>query len=205
MFAKMSCRAACVAILISQLVCVVVGSSPYGGDDNNNGHIGKKGPSPNYNRHTDHYDRTSDSTTCLRSFVDKSDYIIRTKESLDNNAVFVDAIKVDTLNTCVSRCCDEQNVIDEDGQEVSCDAAVFVDGDDAFQNKESNCFLFQCRFETGERNRCRFSDHVGYASSMIGGFGREPEFDDDRPIQPEKEEQIPQTKAAPPTTTRWKT
>ncbi|XP_072030931.1 LOW QUALITY PROTEIN: uncharacterized protein [Amphiura filiformis] len=200
----MSVRAVCVAFLLSQLVCISPGSSsPYGGGASNDGHVGKKGPN---SRYTDHYDksRTSDSRTCSDSFVDRSNYIIRTKESLDSDATFIDAIKVPTFDACVSRCCDERDVIDDDGETVSCDAAVFVDGDDAFENKESNCFLFQCRFETGERNRCRFSNHDGYDSSMVGGL-IEPEFEDGPVESEDDEEEIPQTKAAAPATTRWKT
>ena len=193
----MSVRVVCVVFLVCQFAWLGNGTAPYG----SNGHVGKKGPETRYQ---DRYDnsRTKGTHTCADDFVRRSNYIIRTKESLENDAVFIDAIKVGSSDACIERCCAENDVIDDDGESVSCDASVFVDGDDAFQNKESNCFLFQCRFDMGERNRCKFSDHEGYVSNMIGGFGDVPVFPDEEQKEEEEEEEIPQTKPLVPATTK---
>ena len=143
----------------------VVGSYTNAAD---NGHTGKKSPM-DYSRYADdernigshNSDRISHpSNTCDDSFELKNSTIIRTKDSMNSGAQFVDDMKVTMATECRWQCCQQEN---------KCDTAVFVDD----KTKDKNCFLFKCRIEN--TIKCKFSTHVGYVSAMIGGFLVVPE------------------------------
>lgn len=96
------------------------------------------------------------SKTCSDQYEIQTKKIIRTEDSLENDAVFVDAVMSESFQSCFDACC---------SHDQECDTTVFIQGD---RDSEENCFLFRCWFD--EEQRCFFSSHEGYISSMIGGF-----------------------------------
>ncbi|XP_063958224.1 uncharacterized protein LOC129264810 isoform X3 [Lytechinus pictus] len=153
------CVAFAAAVVI---VCVnrVTGYLPV--DAYDNGHVGKKG-SPRY---ADYglleVDAPPSSCTREADYEISQNYIIRTKDSKQNGANFVAALSVRTFDVCLEQCCLKEN----------CDTTIFVG--EAYRSEETNCFLFVCRPDGkyGD-NRCLFTYHLGYISSMkkaLGGF-----------------------------------
>ncbi|CAH1242965.1 Hypp7013 [Branchiostoma lanceolatum] len=81
---------------------------------------------------------------CEDIFTIHHNLIIRTKESLENKAVFLDSFMADQAVTCLETCCAT------DG----CDTAVFSESGRADSSR--NCYLFGCQ------GRCSFTGHSGY-------------------------------------------
>ncbi|XP_030854194.1 uncharacterized protein LOC100891701 isoform X3 [Strongylocentrotus purpuratus] len=155
----------CVAFAVVASVCVelAAGYLPVDGQGYDNGHVGKKGSSSS-NLYTDNDRKDDPLPSCTREadYEISQNYIIRTKDSKTNGASFVAALSVRTFDVCLEQCCLKEN----------CDTTIFVG--EAYRSEDTNCFLFVCRPEgkNGE-NRCLFTYHLGYISSMmkaLGGF-----------------------------------
>lgn len=161
----------CVAFAVVASVCVelAAGYLPVDGQGYDNGHVGKKGSSSS-TTYTDNDRKDDPLPSCTREadYEISQNYIIRTKDSKTNGANFVAALSVRTFDVCLEQCCLKEN----------CDTTIFVG--EAYRSEDTNCFLFVCRPEgkNGE-NRCLFTYHLGYISSMmkaLGGFqGYAPE------------------------------
>ncbi|XP_041469033.1 uncharacterized protein LOC121418905 isoform X2 [Lytechinus variegatus] len=155
---QLSFYVAFAVVVVSVCVNRVTGYLPV--DAYDNGHVGKKG-SPRY---ADYGLLDAPPSSCTREadYEISQNYIIRTKDSKQNGANFVAALSVRTFDVCLEQCCLKEN----------CDTTIFVG--EAYRSEETNCFLFVCRPEGkyGD-NRCLFTYHLGYISSMkkaLGGF-----------------------------------
>lgn len=104
-----------------------------------------------------------DPTVCLDEV--KTGTIIRTEDSMNNKATFIDAVVSDSYAICAEKCCDYGS--------AECDTIVYIEGEkDSPPPTEENCYLFKCWFNGEQNMRCLFSDHEGYISSTTGGFDR---------------------------------
>ncbi|XP_053997247.1 uncharacterized protein LOC128886400 [Hylaeus anthracinus] len=85
---------------------------------------------------------------CLDSFDIHKDKIIRTHESLDMGAKYLNENAVDSKDDCLKFCCDT----------VGCDVFIFE------EKKHGNCYLFQC----GPLHdfKCKFTRHANYSSAL---------------------------------------
>ncbi|KAJ8045837.1 Low-density lipoprotein receptor-related protein 11 [Holothuria leucospilota] len=111
-----------------------------------------------------------DPTVCLDEV--KTGTIIRTEDSMNNKATFVDAVVSDSYAICAEKCCDYGS--------AKCDTIVYIEGEkDSPPPTEENCYLFKCWFDGEQNMRCLFADHEGYISSTTGGFDS-PQITGDR-------------------------
>lgn len=99
----------------------------------------------------------SPSKTCKDKYEIKTKKIIRTEDSLSNDAVFLNAVITENHQDCLRTCCGYE--------EGTCDTTIYIQGDGG---SDENCFLFRCWFD--DEQRCLFSSHDGYVISMMGGF-----------------------------------
>ncbi|XP_072173096.1 uncharacterized protein [Diadema setosum] len=166
-----------------------------------NGHVGKKG------RHLPSYSasdyakndnlRTLPTCSSAQAFDVSDSYIIRTKDSKENGAYYINAVKVRTFEVCLEQCCLNE----------VCDTAIYRSDESSSDPNEANCFLFECRPEgDGGPNVCSFTYHKGYVSSiMLEGVrehGIEDQGEEDpRPITvTEEPRQTPKRQTVKPTT-----
>ena len=112
-----------------------------------------------------------DPTACLDKYEVKVGTIIRTEDSMNKKATFVDAVIANSYASCVEKCCAESI--------AKCDTTVYIEEEkDGASPTDENCYLFKCWFDGEQDMRCLFSDHEGYISSVNGGFER-PRIDSD--------------------------
>nr|XP_033321214.1 uncharacterized protein LOC117217604 [Megalopta genalis] len=85
---------------------------------------------------------------CLDSFDIHGDKIIRTYESCDRGAKYLNGTEVDSKEDCLKFCCDT----------VDCDVFIFE------EKKPGTCYLFQC----GPLHdfKCKFTSHANYSSAV---------------------------------------
>jgi len=84
---------------------------------------------------------------CLEQFSVESSTIIRTKDSRENGAVFINETEVETLTRCLHLCCSTP----------LCNVAVFGEG--------SSCYLFDCG--SPEAFKCQFTGSDDFASAVL--------------------------------------
>ncbi|KYM97316.1 hypothetical protein ALC62_12049 [Cyphomyrmex costatus] len=91
---------------------------------------------------------TSDYQMCLESFDIHKDKIIRTQDSRDMGAKYLNVLDVDSRLDCLKYCCETEH----------CDVFIFE------EKKPSSCYLFQC----GPLHdfKCKFTRHANYTSAV---------------------------------------
>jgi len=91
----------------------------------------------------DHYN----DDHCLEHFSVEASTIIRTKDSRENGAVFINETEVATLSRCLHLCCSTP----------LCNVAVF--------GERSSCYLFDCG--SPEAFKCQFTSSDDFASAVL--------------------------------------
>ncbi|XP_011638229.1 uncharacterized protein LOC105427930 [Pogonomyrmex barbatus] len=91
---------------------------------------------------------TNDYQMCLESFDIHKDKIIRTQDSRDMGAKYLNVLDVDSRLDCLKYCCETER----------CDVFIFE------EKKPSSCYLFQC----GPLHdfKCKFTRHANYTSAV---------------------------------------
>ncbi|XP_076659573.1 uncharacterized protein LOC143362935 [Halictus rubicundus] len=92
---------------------------------------------------------------CLDSFDIHRDKIIRTYESRDRGAKYLNETEVDSKEECLKFCCDT----------VDCDVFIFE------EKKPGSCYLFQCG--TLHDFKCKFTSHANYSSAIRTKYNME--------------------------------
>ncbi|XP_012523059.2 uncharacterized protein LOC105828999 [Monomorium pharaonis] len=90
----------------------------------------------------------NDYQMCLESFDIHKDKIIRTQDSRDMGAKYLNVLDVDSRLDCLKYCCETER----------CDVFIFE------EKKPSSCYLFQC----GPLHdfKCKFTRHANYTSAV---------------------------------------
>ncbi|XP_073990764.1 uncharacterized protein isoform X2 [Rhodnius prolixus] len=107
------------------------------------------------NKVFEHYEKQvikrhdSDIQTCLDSFDIHQDKIIRTQDSRDMGAKYINERDVPTRGDCLKLCCETEN----------CDVFVFE------EKNPGSCYLFECG--TPEDFKCKFTRHHNYTSAVL--------------------------------------
>ncbi|ERL86783.1 hypothetical protein D910_04189 [Dendroctonus ponderosae] len=89
-----------------------------------------------------------DLQTCIANFNVHKDKIIRTHDSQNMGARYLNEADLGSREECLRLCCETDD----------CD--VFV-----FQQSAGNCYLFQCG--PPEDFKCKFTQHVNYSSAVL--------------------------------------
>ncbi|KAL6264040.1 hypothetical protein P5V15_004121 [Pogonomyrmex californicus] len=91
---------------------------------------------------------TNDYQMCIESFDIHKDKIIRTQDSRDMGAKYLNVLDVDSRLDCLKYCCETER----------CDVFIFE------EKKPSSCYLFQC----GPLHdfKCKFTRHANYTSAV---------------------------------------
>lgn len=83
----------------------------------------------------------------------KKDQIIRTKESLDNGAKYLEKKVVKSAKECYQLCCGLKD----------CNVGMLSYKNDSYGHLVRNCYLFDC----GQPSKCTFSSYKHYATILF--------------------------------------
>ncbi|KAK4875690.1 hypothetical protein RN001_012112 [Aquatica leii] len=90
-----------------------------------------------------------DLQTCLENFDIHKDKIIRTQDSKNMGAKYINEIDLGSREECLRLCCETEN----------CDVFVFE------EKNSGSCYLFQCG--PPEDFKCKFTHHANYSSAIL--------------------------------------
>ncbi|KAF5279173.1 hypothetical protein FQR65_LT03420 [Abscondita terminalis] len=90
-----------------------------------------------------------DLQTCLENFNVHKDKIIRTQDSKNMGAKYINEIDLGSREECMRLCCETEN----------CDVFVFE------EKNSGSCYLFQCG--PPEDFKCKFTHHANYSSAIL--------------------------------------
>ncbi|XP_049788833.1 uncharacterized protein LOC126194676 isoform X1 [Schistocerca nitens] len=93
----------------------------------------------------------ADIQNCIENFDIHSDKIIRTQDSLDMGAKYINEVEVASREECLRLCCETN----------SCDVFVFE------EKVPGSCYMFHCG-PVGDF-RCKFTKHRNYSSAVMAG------------------------------------
>ncbi|KAK5644714.1 hypothetical protein RI129_006014 [Pyrocoelia pectoralis] len=91
-----------------------------------------------------------DLQTCIANFEVHKDKIIRTQDSKNMGAKYINEIDLGSREECLRLCCETEN----------CDVFVFE------EKNTGSCYLFQCG--PPEDFKCKFTHHANYSSAILG-------------------------------------
>ncbi|XP_031349628.1 uncharacterized protein LOC116175584 isoform X2 [Photinus pyralis] len=91
-----------------------------------------------------------DLQTCIKNFEVHKDKIIRTQDSKNMGAKYINEIDLGSRVECLRLCCETEN----------CDVFVFE------EKNAGSCYLFQCG--PPEDFKCKFTHHANYSSAILG-------------------------------------
>ncbi|XP_072388357.1 uncharacterized protein [Diabrotica undecimpunctata] len=90
-----------------------------------------------------------DLPTCIEKFNVHRDKIIRTQDSQNMGAKYLNELDLGSREECLHLCCETEN----------CDVFVFE------EKNSGSCYLFQCG--PPEDFKCKFTHHVNYSSAIL--------------------------------------
>ncbi|XP_043251201.1 uncharacterized protein LOC122396676 isoform X1 [Colletes gigas] len=107
---------------------------------------------------------------CLDSFVIHRDKIIRTYESRDMGAKYLNENDVDSEDECQKFCCSTEG----------CDVFIFE------EKKPGNCYLFQCG--PLHNFKCKFTSHANYSSAVRTNYNTQSNTQQEEEIRISQQE-----------------
>ncbi|CAH1131802.1 unnamed protein product [Ceutorhynchus assimilis] len=100
-----------------------------------------------------------DIQTCIENFNVHRDKIIRTQDSQNMGAKYLNEIDLGSREECLRLCCETEN----------CDVFVFE------EKNSGSCYLFHCG--PPEDFKCKFTHHVNYSSAVLSINRRLPDLE----------------------------
>ncbi|XP_043487622.1 uncharacterized protein LOC122514707 [Polistes fuscatus] len=99
-------------------------------------------------KNEEHINRANNDDTCFKSFDVHTNKIIKTEDSRDLGAKYLNEMDVESREECFKFCCNTDK----------CDVFIFE------EKKPGSCYLFECG--PLQNFKCKFTTHVNYTSAV---------------------------------------